>query len=76
MSDYVSWYGTIISDLDLCGDSWQWLILKHLKSPLIKKKSEKIKLQKKNFLEKNWYVITNKLSCQKEEGLHLKFGPF
>jgi hypothetical protein len=34
------------------------------KSPCVKKKSEKIKLCKKNFLGKSCFVITKRLSCQ------------
>jgi hypothetical protein len=40
-----------------------------VKKFLHKNKSKKIKLHKKKFLEKNWYAIRNKLSCQSEEGL-------
>jgi hypothetical protein len=39
------------------------------KSPCNKKMSEKVKLCKKNFLEKSCFVITKRLSCQRKESL-------
>ncbi len=40
-----------------------------IKKSLHKNKSEKIKVHKNNFLEIFWYAITNRLNCQREDGL-------